>query len=87
MLFSERINGSILHSSARFSRASAFGAARNYRSKNKFLFVRSKNSRIHANFFNFFLFFNRWMEIERNINKGLLITIVFQSNRVFFFFF
>lgn len=61
MLFSERINGSILHSSARFSRASAFGAARNYRSKNKFLFVCSKNSRIPANFFNFFLFFNRWI--------------------------
>lgn len=25
------------------------------------------------------------VKIERNINKGLLITIVFQSNRVFFF--
>lgn len=42
MLFSERINGSILHSSARFSRASAFGGS-------QLPFVRSKNkSRVHS---------------------------------------
>lgn len=52
MLFSERINGSILHSSARFSRASAFGGS-------QLPFVGSKNKaslvfdtrKILANFF------------------------------------
>lgn len=52
MLFSERINGSILHSSARFSRSSAFGGS-------QLPFVGSKNKaslvfdtrKILANFF------------------------------------
>lgn len=51
MLFSERINGSILHSSARFSRASAFGGSQLpfVGSKNKASLVYTR--KILANFF------------------------------------